>query len=117
MAGRARFDKNIGVQESGRRGIFWPMANHQDAEITEVVVVLDKSCDNQMAQVVEKLKGLGMDVFSTDEDNLVVEGAVESSKLPEIQKLGCVDYVRTVMTYIADFPTGDSRDKDEPDDE
>ena len=88
------------------------MANHEDAEITEIIVVISKAGENYMNEAVEKLKAAGVEIFSTDEENDVVEGAVESALLAEIQKIPGVNYVRSVETYIADYPPGDPRDKD-----
>jgi predicted Fe-Mo cluster-binding NifX family protein len=95
------------------------MANHEDAEITEIIVVINKAGENYMDEAVEKLKAAGVEIFSTDEENDVVEGAVESVLLTEIEKIPGVSYVRSVETYIADYPPGDPRDKDgaEADDE
>jgi len=72
--------------------------------ISEVTIVLDKSCEDQPKtnEAVEKLKALGMTVSNVDEDDSVVEGDIDSSKLAELEKLDCVDYVRTVFSYIAD---------------
>jgi FlaA1/EpsC-like NDP-sugar epimerase len=88
------------------------MANHQDAEITEIVVVISRASENYMNEAVERLRAVGVEIFSTDEENDVVEGAIESSKIVEIEKIPGVNYVRTVSTYIADYPAGDPRDKD-----
>jgi hypothetical protein len=95
------------------------MANHQDAEITEIVVVLDKVFENRVQEAVELLKAAGMDVFSSDEEDNVVQGAIESIKVSSIQLIPGVNYVRSVLTYIADYPAGDPRDQDgaEDDDE
>ena len=90
------------------------MGNHSDAEITEVVVVLTSAYENRMAEVVEKLKTVGMEIDSTDDDNNVVNGEIESCKLDALRKIECVNYIRTVMTYIADYPPGDPRNKDAP---
>ena len=48
----------------------------------------------------------GVEVFSFDADEGVVNGSVETYKLPELEKVDCVNYVRSVMTYIADYPPG-----------
>jgi hypothetical protein len=88
------------------------MSNHRDSEMAEIVVVLHKNYENRMAEAVVLLKSINVDVSSTDEENNVVEGTVESGRLMEVHKLDCVDYVRLVMTYIADYPTGDPRDQD-----
>jgi ribosomal protein L4 len=72
--------------------------------ISEVTIVLDKSCQDQPKtnEAIEKLKALGMSVTNVDEDDSVVEGDIDSSKLGELEKLECVDYVRTVFSYIAE---------------
>jgi len=88
------------------------MGNHRDAEITEMVVVLDKRWEDNLNGAVEQLKALGMEIFKADDDTSVVEGTAESFRVHEIEKLECVNYVRKIMTYIADYPTGDPRDKD-----
>jgi hypothetical protein len=93
------------------------MANHEDAEITEIVVVINKIGENHMIEAVEKLKAAGVEIFSSDEENDVIQGACESSLLAEIQKIPCVNYVRSVSTYIADYPAGDPRDKDGPEED
>ena len=93
--------------------------NHRDAEITEVVVVIHKIHCEKLDVMVEKLKAFGLEIFSTDEEECIVNGSIETYRLPELEKIDCVNYVRSVMTYIADFQVGDPRDKDlaEDDDE
>ena len=91
--------------------------NHRDAEITEVVVVLHQACENKLEEAVALLVAAGVEVFSTDEDEMLVNGSVETYKLREVEKLSCVNYVRNVLTYIADFPKGDPRDQDGDGDE
>jgi hypothetical protein len=93
--------------------------NHRDAEITEVVIVINETYCSKLKDAVAKLLVVGLEVFSTDEDEGVVSGSIEAYKLPELQKLDCVNYVRSVQTYIADYPVGDARDRDlaEDDDE
>ena len=93
------------------------MAYHSDAEITEVVIVLTAPYENRMAEAVEKLKAAGMEIDRTDDDNDIVEGTIESWKIDALRKVDCVNYVRTVMTYIADYPPGDPRDKDGAEDD
>jgi FlaA1/EpsC-like NDP-sugar epimerase len=93
------------------------MANHTEAEITEVVIVLTAAYENRMAEAVEKLKAAGMEIDSTDDDNDVVNGEIESAKLDALRKVDCVNYIRTVMTYIAEYPPGDPRNTDAPDDD
>jgi ABC-type phosphonate transport system ATPase subunit len=93
------------------------MGNHSDAEITEIVVVLATHYGNRMAEAVEKLKAAEMEIDRADDDNDIVEGTIESDKLDGLRKLDCVNYIRTVMTYIADYPPGDPRNKDGPEDD
>jgi hypothetical protein len=91
--------------------------NHRDAEITEVVVVIHKVHCERLDELVEQLKAFGLDVFSSDDEECIVSGCIETFKLPQLEKIECVNYVRTVMTYIADYPVGDPRDKDLAEDE
>jgi hypothetical protein len=92
---------------------------HQDAEVSEIVVVIHASYADRLNDAVEKLKTAGVEIFSTDEDEGIVSGCIEAYKAPSLEKLECVNYVRTVLTYIADYPVGDPRDRDlkEDDDE
>jgi hypothetical protein len=91
--------------------------SHRDAEITEVVVVISQPWAEKLTEAVEKLKSAGLDVFSVDEDESVINGAIETYKLAALQKIDAVNYVRTVETYIADYQVGDARDKDLVEDE
>jgi hypothetical protein len=72
--------------------------------ISEVTIVLDRSYMDQPKtnEAVERLKVLGMSVTNVDEDDSIVEGDIDSSRLGELELLDCVDYVRTVFSYIAD---------------
>ncbi len=92
--------------------------NHRDAEITEVVVVVQAAYYDRFDDAINALKAHGMDVLSTDRDDCVINGTIETYKIPELEKHDCVNYVRSVLTYIADFPVGDSRNQDDtPDDQ
>src|SRR5438445_4446984 len=86
--------------------------SHCDAEMTEVTVILRKDYEERLQDAVQMLTTAGMSITSADDENSVVEGAVESCRLPQIEQLECVQYVRRVMTYTADYPVGDPRDKD-----
>jgi len=86
--------------------------NHRDAELTDVVVVLDDLDDQQTQEVVANLKTAGLVVCSVDNDQSTVEGTIESQKVHDLKKIPRVRYVRAVMTYTADYPVGDPRDKD-----
>jgi hypothetical protein len=86
--------------------------NFNDAQMSDITIVLDKRWENDLAGAVEILKKNGVDVRSADDDNSVVEGVCETSKVHALEKLDCVDYVRTTFTWIADYPAGDPRDQD-----
>lgn len=81
-----------------------------DCRISDIVVILDRKCENDLAGAVAQLKEAGMEIRHADDDKSVVEGAIDTSKLHDLQKLDCVDYVRTVLTYEAEFPPGHPRD-------
>jgi len=88
--------------------------NHRDAEISDLVVVLKGDYANRQEEAERMLRDLGMEIRSVDEENGVVEGSIESKHLHELEQLPCVEYVRSVFTYMADYPPGDPRDKDGP---
>lgn len=90
---------------------------HYDAEISQVVVVLQASKDCRLEESVQKLQSIGLEVDDIVEEDCVVNGEIETYKIADLQKLDCVTTVRTVMTYIADYPVGDPRDKDLVDDD
>ena len=83
-----------------------------DANISDIVVVLDKRWENDLNGALAELKKTGMEVAQADDDNSVVEGQIETYKVHDLEKLDCVDYVRKVFSYDANYPPGDPRDKD-----
>ena len=83
-----------------------------DAIISDIVVVLDKAYEERLADAVNMLKACGMEVRSADDDNSVVEGTIDAGRVHDLEKLECVDYVRKVFTYYANYPPGDPRDRD-----
>lgn len=86
--------------------------NFNDAQMSDITVVLDKRWESDLAGAVEELKKQGMEISRADDDCSVVEGVIESYKVAILQKLDCVDYVRTTFSWIADYPPGDPRDQD-----
>jgi FlaA1/EpsC-like NDP-sugar epimerase len=84
--------------------------NHQETEITDVVVVLDELDDQQTRAAAEQLKLVGMIVETVDDENSVIEGTVEITKVQEIKKVQHVRYVRTVFSYTAE--TGEAAEND-----
>jgi hypothetical protein len=68
-----------------------------------VIITLDKKYEDRMNDAVALLKEAGVQIDETDDDNSVVEGTLELSKVKDLEKLECVNYVRTVFTYDADL--------------
>ena len=83
-----------------------------DMRISDVIVTLDKRWEENLGGAVKMLKGAGLDIREAYDHNSVVEGTIECGKVHGLEKLDCVDYVRTVFTYDANFPAGDPRDTD-----
>jgi hypothetical protein len=88
------------------------MPIYQDAYISDIVVVVAESADNPFDKVLDQVKNLGMHVESVNKDEGVIEGSVDAGKVKAIDDLSGVEYVRSVFTYIADYPPGDPRDQD-----
>ncbi|MDB5291508.1 MAG: hypothetical protein JWL69_2749 [Phycisphaerales bacterium] len=91
--------------------------NHHDGEVTDVVIVLDDLNDEQTQEVVTQLKCAGLAVSTVNNETSVVEGSIDSQKVHDLKKVAKVRYVRSVMTYAVDYPPGDPRDKDGPEEE
>jgi hypothetical protein len=81
-----------------------------DATISDVIITLGGKSKIKFSEAVNELKKAGVSVDNVDDENSVVEGTVDVQKIRDLEKLDCVDYVRTVFTYDADFPAGDPRD-------
>jgi hypothetical protein len=90
---------------------------HQDDELSDVVVVLVDEPGMTTQAAAEQLKPLGLQISNVDEENGVVEGTIEAAKVKSLQTPAFVKYVRTVFNYIADYPPGDPRNRDSDDDE
>jgi len=86
--------------------------NHHDAEMSEVVVVLDDLNDEQTQEVVKQLQAAGLQVSNVDNDQSTVDGIIDALKVHDLKHVPRVRYVRTIMNYTADYPPGDPRDKD-----
>ena len=83
-----------------------------DATYAEIVVILDKAYEERLNDAVEMLQKAGMSVENAADDESVVCGQVDLAQLHALEHLECVDYVRKVFTYDANFPPGDPRDRD-----
>lgn len=93
--------------------------DHQDAELSDVFIVLVDEPGMTVQDAAKKLGGLGLLVTDVDESDGVVEGTIETAKIAALKKLPFVKYVRDVFKFIADYPPGDPRnlDKDEDQDD
>lgn len=87
---------------------------HQDEEISDVVVVLECTTEVEIDAAIDKLKAMGLTVDEIDYENAVVEGNIEADLVKKLHTVPTVKHVRSVFSYTADFPTGDPRDKDGP---
>jgi hypothetical protein len=87
------------------------MYPHFDIEMTEVTVILDVRWENKLEEAVAILQTAGLRVIDACDDSSVVNGDIPSEKLHDLEKLDCVDYVRRVFTWSAEFPKDDPRDR------
>jgi hypothetical protein len=71
------------------------------SRISDVIITLDKKYEDRVDDAVDQLKQAGVQIDDTDSENDVVEGTVDVGKVKGLEKLDCVDYVRTVFTYDA----------------
>jgi hypothetical protein len=86
--------------------------DHCDAEVTDVVVVLQEDPGMTVENAVLKLQTEGLSVSDIDQGNSVVEGTILSEKVKGLEKLPFVKYVRNVFSYTADYLPGDPRNLD-----
>ncbi|HET6251777.1 MAG TPA: hypothetical protein VFE47_29095 [Tepidisphaeraceae bacterium] len=91
--------------------------NHHDGDMTDVFVVLEELTDTQTLEVAGVLEGMGMIVRKIDNDESVIEGSIDSQKVRELNKVKCVRCVRSGLSYAVDYPPGDPRNLDPPDDD
>jgi len=77
-----------------------------------MVITLDKRWERDMRDALRMLRDTGLQVLRTDGAKSVVEGTIDAARVHDLEKLDCVEYVRTVFTYDANYPPGDPRDRD-----
>ena len=90
---------------------------HQDAELSDVVVVLVDEPGMNTQDAANKLRDVGLAVSDVDEDDGVVQGTIETERIKSLEQLEFVKHVRNVFNYIADYPTGDPRHLDTEEDD
>jgi ACT domain-containing protein len=88
---------------------------HRDAEMSDITIVLKAEFAERMQEVIKQLNEAGVGITNVNEDVGAVEGSVETNRVHLIERMECVDAVRTTFSYIADYPPGDPRDQDGPD--
>ncbi|HMB95334.1 MAG TPA: hypothetical protein VKK61_04775 [Tepidisphaeraceae bacterium] len=74
-----------------------------NARISEVIITLTPKYDDTIAEAAAILKKAGVKIDNADDDNSVIEGTVDVGKVKDLEKLDCVNYVRTVFTYDAEI--------------
>jgi hypothetical protein len=88
------------------------MPNYQDALISDVVITSCDTPEHPFDKTVEELKKLGMEIGTCNKDQCYIEGSVDSGKVRTIDDMPGIEYIRTLFTYVADYPPGDPRDLD-----
>ena len=79
--------------------------------MSEIVAVIEDGACDDIDALVKRLSKAGVEVWSVNSSECVVEGLVETGLIKTIDDLPGVEYVRTVFTYAADYPPGDPRDR------
>lgn len=75
-------------------------------------MILDAAYADRLGEAISQLEQVGLQVSVADDDHSVVQGVIDAANLAALEALPCVDYVRRVFTYDANFPPGDPRDRD-----
>lgn len=83
-----------------------------DGYYSDVVVMLEELTTEQTNEVVERLKAAGLEVSRVDDDLSVVEGTIDAHLAHDLKQVAHVRYVRSVFTYLANYPPGHPRDRD-----
>jgi hypothetical protein len=83
---------------------------HQDAQMSDIVVVIDDPA--AIDSIVEKIKSVGATIESVDHDEGTIEGTLETAKVKDVKAIPGIKYVRSVFNYEADYPVGDPRNQD-----
>ena len=86
-----------------------------DALVSDITVVAEDLNREDMIDVARKLEAVGLRVDEINHESGVIEGTINTDKLPDVHKVDGVKYVRIELTYVADYPYGDPRNVDPPD--
>ena len=90
------------------------MGNHRDAVLSDVTIIIRVEYHDRFDHVIEQLTVIGVGICNVNQDVGAVEGTVDQTKVHHLQTLPFVDAVRTTFSYVADYPVGDPRDLDGP---
>jgi hypothetical protein len=82
----------------------------RDAEMAAVTVTLKGAYAERLGEALEQLKAAGLHVTAADDERSVVEGTLPAALAHHLKDLDCVEYVRHVTSWTADYPAGDPRD-------
>ena len=82
-----------------------------DAQVEVLTIILKRGYEDRLAEAVAMLEKAGLHVTHANDDQSIVEGSTTSDKVHGIELLDCVQYVRKVTHYCADYPPGDPRDR------
>ncbi|HEX3357412.1 MAG TPA: hypothetical protein VHS31_10615 [Tepidisphaeraceae bacterium] len=88
------------------------MPNYQDAYISDILATVEETPDYAFDKIVDGLTKAGVQIASADKDECVIEGTVDAAKVRGLEEIPGIKYVRTLFTYVADYPPGDPRDLD-----
>ena len=83
-----------------------------DAEMADVVITLHEVWVDKIDEALLRLAEVGLDVTNVDRSTGVVEGSLDVARMPSIQALEMVAYIRKVIEYDVNYPPGDPRDRD-----
>ena len=83
-----------------------------DRYVSDVVVMLDELSGEQTVRVVDLLRAAGMEISRVNDEQSIVEGSIDAAKAHDLNLVEHVRYVRSVFTYLANYPPGDPRDTD-----
>ena len=83
-----------------------------DGYFSDVVIMLEDLTTEQTHEVVERLRAAGLEVSRVDDEMSVVEGTIDATRAHDLKHVTHVRYVRSVFTYLANYPPGDPRDRD-----
>jgi hypothetical protein len=85
---------------------------HRDQQVSDVTIVIRSEFASRLDEIVEQLNEAGVGITAVNEDVGAIEGSCESNRVCLIERMDFVEAVRTIFTYIADYPPGDPRDLD-----